>query len=242
MHGLFDLVGDLLGDIVGLIIVDLFRFNDNAHLAAADDHRHPIAVHKLDGLDFSEFADDPSIDQFAIQYNVPTAPELHEGLLRAWRDARGRYSLNLSEAADFGTGAESRRKLWACATAGAYVMVLDMDVASTPAADLEACGHLVHFMQQTPLDTLAPHDELARGDTEYVLAAPEQAWVAWSGQRTGALGLSALPRMTCTLTWLDCATGVTITQPEIEVAGGDVTWPAPPGIGPETALYVERVE
>ncbi len=213
-----------------------------AAIAAADDHRHPIAVHKLNGLDFSEFADDPNIDQFAIQYNVPTAPELHQGLLRAWHDARGRYSLNLSEAADFGAGAELRRKLWACAMAGAYVMVLGMDVASTPAADLEACGHLVRFMERTPLESLAPHDEVARGDTEYIIAAPGQAWVAWSGRRTGAMGLSGLPRMTCTLTWLDCATGVTVVQPRIEVAGGDTTWPAPPGIGPETALYVERVE
>lgn len=212
-----------------------------ATIAAADDHRHPIAVHKLNGLDFSEFADDPNIDQFAIQYNVATAPELHHGLLGAWRDARGRYNLNLSEAADFGTGAELRRKLWACAMAGTYVMVLGMDVASTPTADLEACGHLVRFMEQTPLESPAPHDELARDDTEYVLAA-EQAWVAWSGQRTGAMGLSELPRMTCTLTWLDCATGVTLTQSQVEVSGGDVTWPPPPGSGPETALYVERVE
>ena len=213
-----------------------------ATIAAADDHRHPIAVHKLNGLDFAEFADDPTIDQFAIQYNVSTAPELHEGLFGAWRDARGRYSLNLSEAADFGTGPDLRRKLWACAMAGAYVMVLGMDVASTPAADLEACGHLARFMERTPLGSLAPHDELARGDTEYVIAAPGQAWVAWSGQRTGAMGLGELPPMTCTLTWLDCATGVSVTQPKVNVAGGDVMWPAPPGIGPETALCVERGE
>lgn len=213
-----------------------------ATIAAADDHRHPIAVHKLHGLDFREFADDPHIDQFAIQWNVPTAEELHAGILKAWSDAAGRYNLNLAEAADFGTGADLRRKLWACAMAGAYVMVLGMDIASTPVADLEACGHLVRFMEATPLAELAPHDELARGDTEYVLAAPGRAWVAWSGRRSGAMGVGELPAGAVALTWLDCATGAIVVQPRVPCAGGDATWPAPEEIGSEAALYVELVE
>lgn len=213
-----------------------------ATIASADDHRHPIAVHKNNGLDFGEFADDPNLDQFAIQWNVPTAEELHAGILRAWSDAAGRYNLNLAEAADFGAGAALRRKLWACALAGAYVMVLGMDIASTPVADLEACGHLVRFLEATPLAELAPHDELARGDTEYVLAAPGRAWVAWSGRRTGAMGVAGLPPGVVALTWLDCATGVTIRQSRVPVPGGEATWRAPEGMGGEVALYVERLE
>ncbi len=213
-----------------------------ATIAAADDHRHPIAVHKLHGLDFAEFADDPNIDQFAIQYNVPTASELHEGLLRAWSDAGGRHNLNLAEGADFGTGAELRRKLWACAMAGAYVMVLGMDIESTPTADLEACGHLTRFLEATPLSELAPHDELACGDSEYVLAAPGRAWVAWSGRRAGEMGVRGLPAGSYALRWLDCVRGAIVEQAEVAVAGGDTTWSAPVGIGSETALYVERVD
>ena len=213
-----------------------------ATIAAADDHRHPIAVHKLNGVDFAEFADDPNIDEFAIQYNVPTASELHDGLLTAWADASGRYNLNLAEAADFGTGADLRRKLWACAMASAYVMVLGMDIESTPAADLEACGHLAGFMEDTPLSELAPHDQLAAGDSEYVLAAPERAWVAWSGRRTAEMGVRGLSEGRYALTWLDCATGVTVEQRDIPVAAGDATWPAPAGIGAEAALCVQRVD
>jgi len=213
-----------------------------ATIAAADDHRHPVAAHKLNGLEFSEFADDPHTDQFAIQWNVPAAEELHAGLLTAWSDAAGRYNLNLAEAAGFGTGADLRRKLWACALAGAYVMVLGMDIAGTPSADLEACGHLVRFMEGVPLADLAPRDELARGDTEYVLAAPGRAWVAWSGRREGAMGIAGLPPGVVTLTWLDCATGATVRQERITVGGGDATWPAPEGMGSEVALCVERVE
>lgn len=211
-----------------------------ATIAAADDHRHPIAVHGLHGLRFAEFADDPHIDQFAIQYNAPTAEELHAALLRAWDDARGRYNLNLAEAAGMGTGAQLRRKLWACALAGAYVMVLGMDIASTPVADLQACGHLARFMERAPLAELAPHDELARGDTEYVLAAPGSAWIAWSGRLTGRMGVAALPAGRFSLTWLDCATGATVRQPGVVVTAGDTTLPPPEGVGTEAALLIER--
>ena len=115
-------------------------------------------------------------------------------------------------------------------------MVLGMDIASTPVADLEACGHLVRFLEATPLAELAPHDELARGDTEYVLAAPGRAWVAWSGRRTGAMGVAGLPPGVVALTWLDCATGVTIRQSRVPVPGGEATWRAPEGMGGGGAL------
>ena len=49
--------------------------NIAAVIRAADDRDHAIAVHLHHGLDFSAFADDPNIDQFAIQYNVPAAAE-----------------------------------------------------------------------------------------------------------------------------------------------------------------------
>jgi len=213
-----------------------------ATIAAADDHDHPIAVHKLNGLDFAEFADDPNIDQFAIQYNVPTANELHAGLLKALDDARGRYNLNLAEAAEFGTGSVLRRKLWASAMAGAYVMVLDMDVASTPIDDLRACGYLSRFMEETPLARLAPHDELAAGNAEYVLAAPGRAWVAWSGERAGAMGVRDVPAGDYALKWLDCATGKTVTERRTHDGNGDAAWSAPEGIGREAALLIEHID
>lgn len=102
-----------------------------AEIRHADDYDHAIAVHKLNGLGFAEFADDANIDQFAIQYNENTADALHDGMVRAWAEARGRYSLNMSEAKGFGGGRSLREKSWACAMGGAYVMVLDMVIANT---------------------------------------------------------------------------------------------------------------
>ena len=105
--------------------------NMAAIIRSADDRAHPIAVHKLSGLSFSEFADDPNIDQFSIQYNREMASQLHDGMVSAFVDADGRYNLNLVESAGWGTGAAARRKSWAAALGGAYVMVLGWDISNT---------------------------------------------------------------------------------------------------------------
>jgi len=211
-----------------------------ALIKAADDYDHPIAVHLNHGLDFSVFADDPSIDQFAIQYNVPTAEELHAGLLQAWRDAKGRYSLNLSEAADWGTGAEARQKAWACAMAGAHVMVLGMDIAGTAPADLKDCGYLLQFFSIVQLPGMEPHDELAYGQTQYVLARPGQRYVAYASDARGPMGLRRMEPGTYTFWWFDCRSHRWLALDSVTIDAGDQTWETPAGFGPEVALYICR--
>ncbi len=112
-------------------------------IRAADDHVHPIAVHKLHGPSFEEFADDPDIDQFAIQWNKHTADELHDGVVTAWKKANGRYNLIMAEAK--GRLANATAKNWACAMGGAYVMVLEMDISSTSPELLKRCRILQQF-------------------------------------------------------------------------------------------------
>jgi len=211
-----------------------------AEIRAADGNRHPIAVHKLSGLDFSEFADDPNIDQFAIQYNVPTAQALHEGVVEAWRRAGGRRNLTLAEAADWGAGAPARRKSWACAMGGAYVMILGMDVAGTPLAGLQDCGRLVRFMESTNLSAMAPHDELAYGGTRYVLACPGRAYIAYTSEPTRSIGLRAMTPGIYGFRWFDCASGRSVTQGRVAVSGGDQLWTKPAEIGDEFAVFIER--
>jgi len=212
-----------------------------ALIRAEDDNRHPIAVHKNHGLDFSEFADDPSIDQFAIQYNVKTAEELHAGVVRARREAKGRYDLNLSEAADWGTGAESRRKCWACAMGGASVMVLGMDIASTADSDLRDCGNVVRFFQRVPLQGLEPHDELADGATTFVLAEPGERYVAYSWAPDGRIGLKQMPAGRYSFEWFDCVKGTFVSQASVRVGPGNQLWSRPAGIGDELAVHIRRV-
>lgn len=212
-----------------------------AEIKAADDYNHVIAVHKLNGLEFSEFADERNIDQFAIQYNVKTAEELHAGLIKAWKDAKGRYNLNLSESADWGTGAESRRKCWACAMAGAYVMILEMDIATTATSDLEDCGRVVRFFESTDFQLMSPQDELGFGGTQYVLARPGRSYIAYASQSTGRIGLKNMQAGVYKLRWFDCATGSEVTDENVTVADGDQIWDKPGNIGSELAVFIERI-
>ncbi|MCD6394035.1 MAG: serine hydrolase [Planctomycetes bacterium] len=212
-----------------------------AVIRAADDNDHAIAVHKNNGLDFAEFADDANIDQFAIQYNVGTAEELHAGMVKAYSAAKGRYSLNMSECADNGTGKELRLRNWACAMGGAYVMVLDMDIASTPQSDLADCGRLVRFFESTDFDTMSPHDELAFAATKYVLARPGKSYIAYSPNSDGKIGLRNVKAGTYDFRWFDCATGKEVVQTGLKVAASNQSWPTPSGIGTETAVYIKRV-
>jgi len=212
-----------------------------AVIRAEGDYDHPVAVHKNHGLDFSEFADDPSLDQFAIQYNVPTAEELHAGVVRAWQDAKGRYSLNLSEAAEWGSGAELRRKCWACAVGGASVMILRMDIASTPESDLRDCGNVVRFFERVDLRGMEPHDELAFGGSRYVLARPGERYVAYTADGQARIGLKDMRAGKYRFSWFDCMTGQEILQKSVDVARGSQAWPRPAGIGDEAAVYIRRI-
>jgi len=212
-----------------------------ALIRAEDEYGHPIAVHKNHGLDFSEFADDPSIDQFAIQYNVKTAEELHAGVVQAWRDAKGRYSLNLAEAANWGTGAESRKKCWACAMGGASVMILGMDIASTPASDLGDCGNVVRFFEMVDLDGMEPHDELAYAGTQYVLAKPGERYVAYASAGN-QISITGVTPGNYAFHWFDCVTGNVVTQEKVQVVPRGRPWAKPAGIGPEVAVYIRPAD
>jgi hypothetical protein len=87
---------------------------------------------------------------------------------------------------------------------------------------------------------MAPHNELAYGDTTYVLANPGTSYVLYALNPVGAVGLAGMTADSYDFVWLDVITGNTVTQPGVAVAAGDQTWPKPPGIGDELALYVER--
>ncbi len=211
-----------------------------AEIRAADEHRHPIAVHKVHGLDFDEFADDPNLDQYAIQFNVPDASELHRGNVTAFRKAAARYNLNLAEANWWGSGREARQKAWAVAMGGAYVMAYQMDIDSTPKSDLEDCGRLVRFMEATDFHRMEPRDDLAAGDTLYVLAQPGTSYIAYAANGSGALGLNGLEPGSYRLRWMDATNGREVVE-EVSVIGSSARWRRPVGIGEEAAVYVRKL-
>jgi hypothetical protein len=213
--------------------------NIAAVIRAADDHQHVIAVHKNAGLGFNEFSNDPNVDQFAIQLGPASAATLHSNMVTAWNNAAGRYNNNLSEAHDWGTGATARHKAWAVAMGGAYVMVLGMDIGSTPTSDFEDLGRLAQFMESTNVNEMAPHDELAFGATQYVLARPGHSYIAYASNLSGNIGLRKMAAGTYDLKWFDPVNGATVIQTGVQVASGNQTWIKPSSIGNELAVHVK---
>lgn len=216
--------------------------NIASEIRAADDHDHPIAVHKPNGLSFAEFGDDPAVDQFAIQYTANDADGFHDAVVSAWNSAAGRYNLNLAEGHPDAFGAEARLRSWAVAMGGAYIMHLRWDIATSTPSELEDCGRLVSFMEATDLQRMAPHDELAFGDTDYVLADPGSEYIAYAANLSGGMGLRGLVAGTYNLRWLDLASGMIVTQSGVNLPEGDQTWSRPAGIGSELAVHVEWMD
>jgi hypothetical protein len=160
-------------------------------------------------------------------------------MVRAFADARGRYNLNMSEIAygGIGKGEQSRRKMWAMAMGGAYIMVNGMDIATTAVGDLEDCGRMVRFFESAAVHRMAPHDELAHGATKYVLADPGEGYVGWCDDARGPVGFKQMKAGRYNLAWLDCTNGRQVVQRGVAVPGGDTAWPIPAGIGRELALH-----
>ncbi len=218
--------------------------NMAAIIRAVDENNHPIGVHKLPGLSFSEFANDPNLDQFAIQRGMLSAPGLHGDMVTAFNDAAGRYNLNMAESAGHGTGATARMKNWAVAMGGAYVMVFQWDIAGTATSDLQDCGRLVQFMETTNFAQMTPRDDLAFGGTQYVLADPTtDSYILYASALTGDIGIlnGALPGSEVyDLHWMDIPSGTVVDQVGNtgNVLGSNVTFTRPSGIGPEMAVWV----
>ena len=212
----------------------------------ADDHDHIIACHQLTGTTFI-FPDDPNIDQFAMQIGASSPGDLHGEMLTAWNAANGRYSLNMAETAyhkgliQNGERTELRRANWATAMGGAYIMVIGTWTSGTPTNDmLRDCGRLVQFFESTNFNTMAPHDELAHGGTQWVLASPGQSYIAYASNLSGEVGIKGMAAGTYDFKWVDCATGGVASQTGISVSAGDRTWPKPGGIGTELAVWITR--
>jgi len=212
-----------------------------ALIASTDRYHHPIADHHHSGVVFKAYETGCALSEFAMQYNVSTPEQLHQGVIEARQKARGRYGVIMAEAAGHGTGRTMRLKNWACGIAGASVMVLGMDIASTTPADLRACRFQQRFFEATDFNRMTPHDELACADTKWVLASEQESYIAYSPDLDTALGLREVAPGSYRLRWLDCVSGRTLVQYVDVKAPGEVRWTKPAGFGKEVALYARRL-
>jgi hypothetical protein len=220
-------------------------------IRAADDNQHVIASHQLAGNVFYH-ANDPNIDQFAIQTplnRVPTPDDLHRWMLEALDKAKGRYNLNMSEDAVQGNVSvpnrnrtEIRRRNWAAAMAGAYAMVLGMNIDDTPDTWLQDCRTLQSFFESTTFNRMHPDDSLACQETEYVLSNAPFDHILYSANALQNLGLKDIRKGTYSLMWLDCTSGEREHLENLDVQSGRQFWEKPVDFGSEVALYMRRTD
>jgi len=154
-----------------------------AEIRQADDYDHIIASHQLPKLAF-DHADDPIIDQFAMQLHSRSGPyrDIHRKCLEALENAKGRYNVNLAEQYDWhsellvaGDRDGVRKVNWSAAITGTYVMHLgtwetDRNRKPPTIEMLEDYRRLYAFMESlNDLSTLSPKDNIVQSGTAWVL-------------------------------------------------------------------------
>ncbi len=219
-----------------------------AALSAADDNDHVIAVHQTPGLSF-DLASDPNVDQFAIQYGSgsTTAAELNTAMVTAWSNASGRYNNNMSEIPFDGLGysVAARKKVWAMAMGGAYVMANGWTLTGAtdpPDARLNECRWLQQLLESVPLQQLAPANARKSGDTDYVLASDAgprgPSYVLYSDAYASGLGVRDVPAGSYSVRWLDTATGAVAVRTLLHPVSGTATLLRPLEIASATEVAV----
>ena len=151
----------------------------------------------------------------------------------------------MAEAADHAKQTRQTVRLWNWASVmggASAVQVLWMGRASDPAAWNEVgkyddCARLMDFMESTRLNETSTHDELARGNTDYVLAKPGQIYIAY-GDSGSSLGLN-VQAGTYREKWFDPVDGDWVDQGSQVLSAGDQSFTKPGAIGSEAALYLE---
>ena len=213
-----------------------------ARIKQQDNYNHIVGVHQLGGNNF-DFLADSNIDMFLMQLNYSTPDDLHNQVKNS--NANGTKILNMAEASDHAKQTRQNVRLWNWASimgGASAVQVLWMGRASDPADwndpdKYDDCARLMDFMESTRLNETSNHDELARGNTDYVLANPGQVYIAY-GDSGNSLGLN-VQAGTYREKWFDPVDGDWVNQGNQVLAAGDKTFTKPGAIGVEAALYLQ---
>ncbi len=113
------------------------------------------------------------------------------------------------------------------------------DIADTPTADLNDCGHLVDFMESTGFCGMTSRQDLRSGATDYVLALPDSEYILYA-DRVGDIGITDITNGFWDLRWFDPADGGENLLPEQYFDAGAHFFTRPHSIGDEAVLHMVR--
>jgi hypothetical protein len=203
---------------------------------------HVVGVHQLSGNMF-DFVDDPNIDMFMMQLNESSAASLHA--LVSGSNANGLKILDMAEAANHAKQTREivRKWNWASIMGGASaVQVLGMGRASDPAQwnsqeKYDDCARLMDFMELLRLNETRCRDDLARGDTDYVLANPGHVYIVYA-DGASSLGVNVEAGVYMAV-WYDPVDSDWFNEGIVALGGGDQYFAKPVSVGDEAVLYLE---
>ncbi|MEM1304942.1 MAG: hypothetical protein AAGG46_08595, partial [Planctomycetota bacterium] len=224
-------------------------------IAATDEFNHPIVQSFVvpddpDG-DFYEggvmsdvYRGDPNIRVVTWLHIVPHKRDYeaqHREYLKYRELDGGRFVVMKNETFNHPRkGRPSRIYMWSCAMTGIHTLEAYHNAEKSDDATLRQGGIISEFMEKTDFYRMAPRDELAAGETKWVLADEGSSYIAYSYACNKKLGVQGVPAGAYDLLWVDTETGDMIKQPGIEHLGGDAAWTKPEGIGLEVAVYARR--
>jgi hypothetical protein len=213
-----------------------------ARIKQQDNYNHVVGVHQVNGNSF-DFLGDSNLDMFLMQLNNFSTGELHDMVKNS--NANGNKILNMAEAEDHAKQSREvvRKWNWASIMGGASaVQVIWMGRASDPADwntqdKYDDCARLMDFMESTKLNNTVCRDDLARGNTDYVLADPGNVYIVY-GDSGSSLGVN-IQAGTYRVKWFDPVDGDWVDEGSQTLTAGDKTFTKPKAIGSEAVLYLE---
>ena len=225
-------------------------------ISQTDNHNHPIVQSFVvpndpegdfpaDGITSDEYIGDPHIRVVTWLHVVPHGDDIekqHQEYLDYYKHDAANFVVMKNETYHHPRrGSPSRRYMWSCAMAGIHTLEA-YHHAGDPSHEksLRDDGFINTFMEQTDFYRMKPRDDLASGSTKWVLANPGDSYIAYSYDYSGPLGLKSMTAGTYDLKWFDTVDGDMVTQTDVAVSSGDVTWIRPDSIGKEVALYIKR--
>ena len=190
-----------------------------------------------------EYRKDPNIRLVTWLHVLPHGNDYeaqHQAYLKYRRMDSDRFIVIKNETERFPrTEPQSHIYQWSCVMTGMHALEAGHDVLRRQNL-LADDGLIVKFMEQTEFYKMKSSDDLAAGSTRWVLANPGDSYIAYTYNYSGPMGVKRMTAGTYDLKWFDTVDGNVVTQTDISVSPGDVTWSEPEGIGKEVALYIKR--
>ena len=239
-----------------------------AWFEANDPYAHPVVIHTLPTPEWKPGVLNPLLGNAALDglsLQIHESGAVHEEVLR-WRhrsDSVGRpwmmamdeigpwYSGSLSDAADVDHDTLRKEVLWGAFMAGAYGVEWYYgwfsDQSDLNAEDFRAREGLWQqtrvareWMEELPLDKLAPADGLVSGDGNLAMATPSRDVVIayLPGGGTTKIKLSEAAGRRFRLTWMRAKTGERIDGGEEDATGEMLL--QPPMDGADWAVRLDR--